>query len=407
MIKVLVGAAILPLLPNVLASYIGRNQAIFEVPGIDGACPIDLPITCSNSTPIENKCCFESPGGIFLQTQFWDYYPPIGDNDTFTLHGLWPDNCDGSYEQFCDDTMNIDKAGDIVLNQFGDKVLYEKMKKHWKNFNGDDDSLWVHEFNKHGTCVKTLYPTCYRSFIANKNVVDYFNISMKLYESLPTFKLLEADGIVPSTTETYTKRQIADALSKGFGGHNVYFKCNKYRALQEIWYYHYLHGSIKQQQFLPISSLLTSNCPEEGIKFLPKSGWKPPPTTPNPPPSSPGKGYIKISNHNGCLISNGEWYQYGTCATFQIFKLQFGGYNLKSSKGFCGISPEGQLQCNRAIQPSKFQFQYEKSSGVIGYGGVDSWCFNKEASHGPGKYQQVPVMIGKGECQDKFQLKLI
>jgi ribonuclease T2 len=43
-----------------------------------------------------------------LSTQFWDTYtgleakgqllPP----DTWTLHGLWPDFCNGSFTQYCD-----------------------------------------------------------------------------------------------------------------------------------------------------------------------------------------------------------------------------------------------------------------------------------------------------------------
>jgi hypothetical protein len=47
--------------------------------------------------------CFNSPGGALLQTQFWDTAPVTGPVDSWTVHGLWPDNCDGTYEASCDD----------------------------------------------------------------------------------------------------------------------------------------------------------------------------------------------------------------------------------------------------------------------------------------------------------------
>lgn len=389
---------------------IADNQVLFSL-NDDNTCPIDIPLSCSNSTPIENSCCFESPGGILLQTQFWDYYPPIGPNDTFTLHGLWPDNCDGSYEQFCNDKLNIHDVTSIIKDEFKDDELYDKMTKVWKNFNGNDESLWIHEFNKHATCINTLSPSCYNTqkFTKNENVYDFFKITMNLYEKLPTFKFLADEGIVPSTDTTYTKEEISKALSKNFDGNEVYFKCNKYNALQEIWYYHHLQSSIMQQDFKPFPTILSSNCPSEGIKFLPKGGFKPPPHTPTPsPPGGGDKGYIKLPNHSGCLISNGQWYDYGTCATYQISKLQFGGYNLKSSKGYCGVTSDGEFNCNRSNQPSRYQFQFNKELKELGYGSKFNWCFDELKKHGNGKYVQIPIKLADddGDCENPFKLKL-
>lgn len=371
------------------------------------SCPIDTPLSCSNSTPVENSCCFESPGGIMLQTQFWDYYPPIGPNDTFTLHGLWPDNCDGTYEQFCDDSLNLLK-GDIkriLVDEFHDEALYAKMENIWKNFNGDDESLWVHEFNKHATCMRTIWPKCYgKAFQKDLNTYDFFRVSMLLYEKYPTFDFLAEKGIVPSNDQTYTKAEIAEALRSNFGGHDVYFKCNRYHALQEVWYFHYLQGSVKNEQFVQIPSMMSSSCPETGIKFLPKGKFSPPPGQPPKDPSG-RRGYLKLSGHSGCLISNGQWYNFGTCATFRVVDLQFGGYNVIGSKGVCGVNEKGELNCNSQNTGAKFQFQFNKETKEIGYGGNFDWCYNEAGKHGNGKYIQVPVVLADGKC-DSFKIHL-
>lgn len=386
-------------------------QKIFEAPlfpaSDPSSCPIDIPFTCTNSTPIENSCCFESPGGVFVATQFWDYYPAIGDNDSWTLHGLWPDNCDGSWEEFCDDSLNVDsRIKPILVDQFKDPELYEKMARSWKNFNGDDESLWTHEFNKHGTCVRTIRPKCYYNFKQHQNIYDYYKIAVSTYEKLPTYDFFAQEGIVPSDTETYSKKQIDDALTKHFG-YPVYFKCNKFNALQEVWYFHHLKGSIKGEEFSRISRLNEPRCPESGIKLYPK-GWKPP-TVPHPPnpPTGGDRGFIKLPNHPGCLISNGHWYQYGTCATYQLVKSTFGGINLKTSKGFCGFDSLGQFACGPNYSPSKFQFQFNKDTKEIGYGGKYDWCYNPEGKHGTGKFQQIPVKLkdSSEDCQETFRLK--
>lgn len=371
------------------------------------SCPIDVPITCSNSTPIENSCCFESPGGIFLSTQFWDYDPAIGADDEWTLHGLWPDNCDGTYEQFCDRSLNIDRNIEkIIVGQFNDTTLYNKMSSYWKNFNGNDASLWQHEFNKHGTCVKTLHPSCYTD-VKNQNVYDYFNITVNLYEQLNTYKFLSEAGIKPSTSKTYTKKEIAAALSQNFDGFDVKFKCDNKNALQEIWYYHHLRGSILNQDFVRIPALHDSGCKETGIKWLPKTNRKPPSptrTNTNSPPKPTGDyGKLRLENNSGCLIASGNYYEHGTCATYHLFAAPFGGYNIKSSRGYCGVDSTGKFNCQQKNNPTQYQFQWDKSTGVIGYGNLENWCFKKDESHG--HFPQTPIKLDDGECEDTFKLK--
>lgn len=53
------------------------------------SCPPDIPVSCQNTTAVENACCFNSPGGLLLLTQFWTTDPPTGPSDSWTIHGLW------------------------------------------------------------------------------------------------------------------------------------------------------------------------------------------------------------------------------------------------------------------------------------------------------------------------------
>lgn len=55
------------------------------------SCPADSPVSCSSSSSKSSSgsCCLESPGGLLLQTQFWDTDPVTGPTDSWTIHGLW------------------------------------------------------------------------------------------------------------------------------------------------------------------------------------------------------------------------------------------------------------------------------------------------------------------------------
>jgi hypothetical protein len=55
------------------------------------SCPLDGPMSCHNNTPITgDSCCFVSPGGRMLLTQFWDQQVHAGGAEQdWTLHGLW------------------------------------------------------------------------------------------------------------------------------------------------------------------------------------------------------------------------------------------------------------------------------------------------------------------------------
>ncbi len=63
-----------------------------------------------------DSCCAETFGGLLLSTQYWDTYTGLESQgqllpqDTWTLHGLWPDYCNGSYTQYCDVNRQFDPS---------------------------------------------------------------------------------------------------------------------------------------------------------------------------------------------------------------------------------------------------------------------------------------------------------
>lgn len=376
---------------------------------VSDTCPANSAISCSNPS-LAGSCCFESPGGVLLATQFWDYSPPVGASNQWGLHGLWPDNCDGTYEQFCNPALEFTQTvKSIVVDEFNDLQLYQKMQQVWKNYNGDDESLWQHEYNKHGTCINTLDPSCYNNPPQHQSIYDFFRIAVGLYEKLDSYSFLTQEGIVPSHTKTYTKTQIQNALNKHFGGNQVYFKCDSTNALNEIWYFHHLKGSLLGEKFIPISSLSGSGvgCSASGIKWVPKdskSATNTPTTlstttnsggsgSPSGPPST---GSLKLNGKPGCLISNGQYFESGTCATFTISKYSLGGYVVKSSKGYCGFDSNGDFSCGPSFSSTNNQFSWNKDTNSISYGNNANFCLDSNNAHG--SPSQTPIKISDGSC---------
>lgn len=99
-----------------------------------------------------------------------------------------PDNCDGTYEQFCDTSREYtDIRG--ILTSAGKTSLLSYMDTYWKDYQGNDESLWEHEWEKHGTCINTLTPSCYTGYTSKEEAVDYFEIAMNLFKTLDTYQV--------------------------------------------------------------------------------------------------------------------------------------------------------------------------------------------------------------------------
>ncbi|KAF4973856.1 hypothetical protein FZEAL_9174 [Fusarium zealandicum] len=232
-----------------------------------GSCSRDLPLSCHNTTTVADTCCF-IPAGQILQTQFWDTKPVGGPSDSWTIHGLWPDNCDGSYPQFCDSSREYSNIKEIVSEFLGNSTL-SYINKYWVSEDGNNESLWEHEFSKHGTCISTLEPDCYTGYETGAEVADYVKTTVSLFKTLPTYKWLADAGIKPSTSQTYTASKIQNALEAQHGA-GVTIGCDG-NDLNEVWYHFNVQGSLQEGKFVAAKPDGTkSSCPSTGIQYAPK-----------------------------------------------------------------------------------------------------------------------------------------
>lgn len=145
---------------------------------LNHTCQLQEPLlSCPSQDPSKvDSCCVETFGGLVLSTQFWNTYTgresegQFLPTDTWTLHGLWPDFCNGSYTQYCDLTRQYDPIpspnttnglpnGTFVppyngsnigtfLEPFGRYDLLEYMNTYWIAWQQDNPGFWGHEFSK-------------------------------------------------------------------------------------------------------------------------------------------------------------------------------------------------------------------------------------------------------------------
>ncbi|KAL9105013.1 MAG: hypothetical protein Q9163_000110 [Psora crenata] len=379
-------------------------------------------ISCQNTTAVADTCCFNAPGGQLLQTQFWDYSPATGPPDSWTVHGLWPDHCDGTYDANCDPARAYTNISSII-SAAGATDLLSYMNTYWKDYQGNDESFWEHEWGKHGTCISTLEPGCYTDYKPQEEVVAFFQKTVDLFKSLPSYTWLSDAGIVPSTAATYTSAQILAAL-RSPRGVDVAIQCSNTNEFDEIWYFYNVQGSVQTGTFIPANpgQLLLqypavyapvanfvfpidgakSNCPATGIRYLPKTtgGDIPPSSTTTstggnpttaPGTSFSGRGTLQVTTGgetNGCIISGGTWYTTGTCATFTA-DASGSGFTLTSSKGKCAIQ-SNDLVCGSSVSTATV---FTSTGSNLANPGGAAW----HASNVPSGSTQVTVSTVRGD----------
>ncbi|KAI1147337.1 ribonuclease T2 family protein [Nemania diffusa] len=271
-------------------------------PGLSTAnhtCSLVSPVlSCSSGAQpgLVDTCCTETFGGLILQTQFWDTYTGLESTgqllpkDSWTIHGLWPDFCNGSYTQYCDLSRQYDPVpapntttgtatGTPVppwtgapisdfIKSFQKYDLLAFMNKYWIGQNQPSWALWAHEFSKHATCFSSFDTECYGpAYTAHAEVPDFFATVVSYYQALPTWRWLAEGGIRPSNATRYSVADIQHAL-KGKFGKLPYIGCsgprfneteagrgsadNGYTVLSEMWYYYHVRGRVQRVDGVPI-----------------------------------------------------------------------------------------------------------------------------------------------------------
>ncbi|KAH8700915.1 ribonuclease T2-like protein, partial [Talaromyces proteolyticus] len=245
-----------------------------------------------------DTCCSETFGGLFLSTQFWNTYTGLESEgqvlpaNSWTLHGLWPDFCNGSYTQYCDLNRQYDPAPspntttgtangtrvppytgpsiDTFLHPFGKFDLLAWMSKYWINQGAPSKNLWAHEFSKHATCYSTFDTPCFGPDAQpHSDVVNFFETAITYFLRHPTYDWLSAAGITPSNKTAYTLDEIQWTLTQASGA-VPYLGCtgprfnetaagkgsqdNGRTVLDEVWYYFHAHGRPQDLKYKPVDA---------------------------------------------------------------------------------------------------------------------------------------------------------
>lgn len=150
-----------------------------------------------------------------------------------------------------------------MLQSFGASSLVDYMSTFWVSNTDSNTEFWNHEWAKHGTCISTLEPSCYGSsdYKEGQETVDFFNATVNLFKSLPTYTWLKEASITPDNSQTYKLSDVRDALSKAHG-QDVYVGCED-GAINTIYYYFNARGSVASgdwQAAAPVGS--TGDCPD-------------------------------------------------------------------------------------------------------------------------------------------------
>ncbi|KAF8164481.1 ribonuclease T2 [Mycena galopus ATCC 62051] len=368
------GSSAASVITNFTSPNINVNRGIIS--DISSGCPTTGVASCG--TPAgTNTCCFETPGGLLLQTQFWDTNPSDGPSNSWTIHGLWPDECNLSFQENCDPSRAYTGISSLMTAQGGASTL-ALMNTYWKNDpnDGTDEEFWEHEWETHGTCYSTLQTSCLpKGSAKGAEAVAFFETVVKLFLTLPTYEWLANQGITPSQTTTHTLASLTAAIKAEYG-FTPSFDCDG-SDLNGASYYFHLMGSVIDGTFVPINAPEAGSCGSTGIKYLTKTG-SPVTTTSTATTAVPATAFLEASTGGG-VLTLGTW-STQTLATMHLTGTT-DSFTFLSSKGACncGVSG-GELVCGSGVDLSTFTAVASGSQLLLAWDGATEWSSDGKPS---------------------------
>ena len=84
-------------------------------------------------------------------------------SSNYMIHGLWPQINSTAYPEYCKTVSYTNPTGELLTD----------MNAYWR---GCDDTLWEHEWEKHGSCTpmdeNTFFNTTLTLFLENTKLLD-------------------------------------------------------------------------------------------------------------------------------------------------------------------------------------------------------------------------------------------
>ncbi|KAJ9066442.1 hypothetical protein DSO57_1009427 [Entomophthora muscae] len=209
---------------------------------------LDCP-SATSCTGSEDSCCIPDMGKMVLAVQ-WVVNQPI---EEFTLHGLWPGDCETGMGPWEGCKVGATSTGSDVDY---DVELKADMEKYWVSDRNDNQGFWDHEWNKHGTCLSTVREECSRGKEDGPPHIRYFKTSLKEYKKYKVYDELTRNSVVPRE-EPYSLSEILNALQKWESTFKL--KCVNGR-LNQIYFYSL---GASANRFIQRSFFGTHNCPQK------------------------------------------------------------------------------------------------------------------------------------------------
>ncbi|KAG0082496.1 ribonuclease T2-like [Podila epicladia] len=127
---------------------------------------------------------------------------------------------------------------------------------------GNNNCFWSHEWNKHGTCISNLDPSCTSNPVKGKDKYSYFSKGLELRAKFDLFKALAAKMIFPSQSKRFWTEDVRDAIKAEFDvDPGLYCKNG---TLHEVWLYFKVKNRDHPVSSSPLSlfgPLCNSGCP--------------------------------------------------------------------------------------------------------------------------------------------------